>query len=170
MSGAPLQIVRAVLAALVVFVFQVTIVSEVSIAGASPDLIVILLILLIADRDPVGAVVIGFVLGFLQDLGNASLLGMNALAKSIVAYGAARVGGDFCPENVIFRAVLIVAASLVNDVIVLTVTTRFDILEIIVSFFRYSILSAIYGGLVGLVAVVVIKLAGGRVVHSRGGF
>jgi rod shape-determining protein MreD len=165
-----MRALRTVLAAFVVFVLQVTVVSEVSIAGAAPDLVIVLLILLIADRDPVAAVVIGFLLGFLQDLGNASLLGMNALAKSIVAYGAARVGGGFCPENVIFRAFLIVVASLVNDVVVLIVTTRFDVIEIIVSFFRYSILSALYGGLVGLAAIVVVRLAGGRVVQSRGGY
>jgi rod shape-determining protein MreD len=169
-SISPINAMRAVLAAFVVFVLQVTVVSEISIAGASPDLVIVLLILLVADRDPVTAVVTGFLLGFLQDLGNASLLGMNALAKSIVAYGAARVGGDFFPEHFLFRALLIVVASLVNDAVVLIVTTRFDVIEIIVSFFRYSILSAVYGGIVGLAAIIVVTLAGGRVVRSRGGY
>lgn len=165
-----MNVVRAILAALVVFVLQMTVVSEISIAGASPDLIVVLLILLIADRDPVSAVVIGFLLGFLQDLGNASFLGMNALAKSIVAYGVSRLGGDFLPESIIFKALLIVIASLVNDCLVLVVTTGFNAVEIMVSFFRYSILSAIYGGLVGLVAMTVVKIIGGRVVRSRVGY
>jgi rod shape-determining protein MreD len=164
------SVVRALLAALVVFVLQVTVVSEVSIAGASPDLIVVLLILLIADRDPVSAVVIGFLLGFLQDLGNASFLGMNALAKSIIAYGASRIGGDFLPENIIFKALLIVIASLVNDLLVLIITTGFDVIEIVISFFRYSILSAVYAGLVGLVALTVLRIMSGRVVHHRGGY
>jgi rod shape-determining protein MreD len=161
---------RAVLAALVVFVLQMTVVNKVSIAGASPDLIVVLLILLIADRDPVAAVVIGFLLGFLQDLGNASFLGINAMAKSIIAFGASRVCGDFFPESIAFRALLIVIALLVNDIIVLIVTTGFDVIEVLVSFFRYSILSAVYGGIIGLVAVIVQRIAGGRVVHSRGDY
>ncbi len=165
-----MNVVRAILAALVVFVLQMTVVSEISIAGASPDLIVVLLILLIADRDPVSAVVIGFLLGFLQDLGNASFLGMNALAKSIVAYGVSRLGGDFLPESIILNELLIVIASLVNDCLVLVVTTGFNAVEIMVSFFRYSILSAIYGGLVGLVAMTVVKIIGGRVVRSRVGY
>lgn len=165
-----MSVVRAILAALVVFVLQMTVVGEISIAGASPDLVVVLLILLIADRDPVSAVVIGFLLGFLQDLGNASFLGMNALAKSIVAYGVSRLGGGFLPESIIFKALLIVIASLVNDCIVLVVTTGFNVAEIMVSFFRYSILSAIYGGLVGLVAMTVVKIIGGRVVRSRVGY
>lgn len=165
-----MSVVRALLAALVVFVLQMTIVGEISIAGASPDLVIVLLILLIADRDPVSAVVIGFLLGFLQDLGNASFLGMNALAKSIVAYGVSRLGGDFLPESIIFKALLIVIASLVNDLLVLVVTTGFNVAEILVSFFRYSILSAIYGGLVGLVAMTVVKIVGGRVVRSRVGY
>ena len=159
-----------ILAAIIVFVLQVTIVSGISIAGASPDLVIILLIILIADRDPVSAVVIGFLLGFLQDLGNASFLGMNALAKSIVAYGVSRFGGGFLPESVIFRALLVVIASLVNDIVVLTVTTGFDILDIIVSFFRYSLLSSVYAGLVGLVAMAAARIMSGRVVRSRAGY
>ena len=165
-----MSVARMIFTVLAVFVLQVTVVSEISIAGASPDLVVVLLIILIADRDPVVAVVIGFLLGFLQDLGNASFLGMNALAKTIIAYGVSRLGGDFLPESVIFKALLIVIASLVNDVIVMVVTTGFDIIEIIVSFFRYSILSALYAGLVGLVAMTVVKVAGGRAVRSRGGY
>ncbi|HUV37292.1 MAG TPA: rod shape-determining protein MreD [Patescibacteria group bacterium] len=165
-----MSVARMILAALIVFVLQITVANEISIAGVSPDLIVVLLILLITDRDPVSAVVIGFLLGFLQDLGNASFLGMNALAKSIVAYGVSRLGGDFLPESIVFRALLIVAASLVNDIIVLIVTTGFDVIEIIASFFRYSILSAVYGGIVGLIAMVVVKIMGPRVVRSRGGY
>ena len=165
-----MSVARLIFTTIVVFVLQVTVVSEISIAGASPDLVIVLLIVLIADRDPVVAVVIGFLLGFLQDLGNASFLGMNALAKTVIAYGVSRFGGDFLPESVIFKALLIVIASLVNDCIVLAVTTGFDIIEIIVSFFRYSILSALYAGFVGLAAMTVVKIAGGRVVRSRGGY
>jgi rod shape-determining protein MreD len=164
------SILRSLLAALVVFVLQMTVVGEISLAGASPDLVIVLLIILIADRDPVSAVVIGFLLGFLQDLGNASFLGMNALAKSIVAYGVSRLGGGFLPESVIFKVLLIIIASLVNDLLVLVVTTGFDVGDIVVSFFRYSILSAVYGGLVGLVALTVVRIVGGRVVRSRVGY
>jgi rod shape-determining protein MreD len=158
------------IAVIVVIVLQLTVVSGMSIAGASPDLVIVLLVILIADREPVGAVVIGFLLGFLQDLGNASFLGMNALAKSIVAYGISRVGGGFFPESAVFKTLLIFIASLVNDIIALIVTTRFDLLEIIVSFFRYSILSALYTGFIGLVVVTVVRFASGRVVRPRGGY
>jgi rod shape-determining protein MreD len=159
-----------IIAALVVVVLQLTIVSGISIAGAVPDLVIVLLIILIADRDPVTAVVIGFLLGFLQDLGNASFLGMNALAKSVVAYGISRVGGGFLPENVVFRALLVIIATLANDVITLFVTYRFDLIEVIVSFFRYSILSALYTGIIGLIAISIVRVAGGRMVRTRGGY
>ncbi len=165
-----MSIVRVIIAAIVVIVLQLTVANGMSIAGASPDLVIVLLVILIADREPVGAVVVGFLLGFLQDLGNASFLGMNALAKSIVAYGISRVGGDFFPESAVFKALLIFTASLVNDIIALIVTTRFDLQGIIVSFFRYSILSAVYTGLIGLVVVTVVRFASGRVVRPRGGY
>lgn len=165
-----MSVVRVIVALVVVIVLQQTVVSGMSIAGSSPDLVIVLLVILIADRGPVGAVVIGFLLGFLQDLGNASFLGMNALAKSIVAYGISRIGGDFIPESAVFKALLIFMASLVNDIIALVVTTQFDLLEVIVSFFRYSILSAIYTGFIGLIVVTAVRFASGRVVRHRGGY
>jgi rod shape-determining protein MreD len=162
------QLVRALTAAVVVFVLQVTVVRKISIAGASPDLVLVLLILLVAERGPVAAVVIGFSLGFLQDLGNASFLGMNALAKSIVAYGVSRVGAGFLPDSLVFKVLLIVVASLVNDLVVLIVTTQFDVVEILVAFFRYSLLSALYAGLIGSVALGVARIAGGMTGRRRG--
>ena len=95
-----MNVVRIVFVALVVFVIQVTAIHRIAIAGCTPDLTVILLVALVLERGPVFAVVIGFLLSFLQDLGNASLLGMNALAKSVLAYGVARVGGGFLLHRV----------------------------------------------------------------------
>ena len=162
-----MRIVRIILTALVILVLQVTLVHSVEIGGAAPDLIIILLIALVMERGPVTAVVIGFSLGFLQDLGNASYLGMNALAKSLIAYGVSRFGQGFLPESILFRGFLIFAVSLVNDVIVLVITT-FSFLDVLVGFFRFSLLSALYTALVGMAVLQLVKLATGRVVRPGG--
>ncbi len=164
-----MNVARIVFVALVVFVIQVTAIQGMKVAGSAPDLLVILLVAIVLDRGPVVAVVIGFLLGFLQDLGNASFLGMNALAKSIVAYGVSRLGGGLLPENVLYKGVIVFAACLVNDIVVLPIATSFSFGEMFVSFFRYSLLSAVYSALVGVCIFALLELLTRRVVRPGGG-
>ncbi len=162
-----MKVIRILLLAVVIFVLQLMVVPSIGLLGVAPDLVTILLIALVLERGPVAAVIIGFVLGFLQDLGNASFLGMYALAKSLIAYGVSRYGAGFLPESILFKGLLIFAATLFNDLVVLVVTTGFDLPAIIVSFFRYSILSALYTAVVGLLVFALIDAATGRVVGAR---
>jgi rod shape-determining protein MreD len=165
-----MNIVRIIFVALVVFVIQMTAVNRIGVAGCTPDLMVILLVSLVLDRGPVLAVVIGFLLGLLQDLGNASFLGMNALAKSILAYGVSRVGGGLLPENPLYKGFIIFAACLVNDIVVLPIATSFSLGDMFVSFFRFSLLSALYSALLGVVIYTLLELLTRRVVRPGGGY
>ena len=164
-----MKTVRIVLLAVVIFVLQLKVVPSIGLLGVAPDLVIVFLVALVLERGPVAAVIIGFALGFLQDLGNASFLGMNALAKSLIAYCVSRFGDEFLPESVLFKGLLIFAASLFNGIVALIVTTGFDLPVIVLSFFRYSILSALYTALVGLLVFAVIDAVTGRVVGARGG-
>lgn len=161
---------RIVFVAFVVFVLQVTAIHAIAVAGCFPDLLMILLVAIVLGRSPVAAVVIGFFLGFLQDLGNASFLGMNALAKSVIAYGVSRLGGGLLPEHVLYKGIIIFCACFLNDVIVLGVTTSFSIGEMLFSLFRYSALSAVYSALVGVCIYAFLELFTRRVVRPGGGY
>ncbi|MFA4948713.1 MAG: rod shape-determining protein MreD [Candidatus Krumholzibacteriia bacterium] len=165
-----MNIVRVIFVALVVFLIQVTAIHRIGVAGCTPDLMVILLVSLALERGPVLAVVIGFLLGFLQDLGNASFLGMNALAKSILAYGVSRVGGGLLPENALYKGFIIFAACLVNDIVVLPIATSFSLGDVFVSFFRFSLLSALYSAFLGVVIYALLELLTRRVVRPGGGY
>jgi rod shape-determining protein MreD len=165
-----MNIVRVIFVALVVLLLQVTAIRHIGVAGCTPDLMVILLVSLALDRGPVLAVVIGFLLGFLQDLGNASFLGMNVLAKSILAYGVSRLGGGLLPENALYKGFIIFAACLVNDIIVLPIVTSFSVRGMFVSFFRFSLLSALYSALLGVVIYTLLELLTRRVVRPGGGY
>jgi rod shape-determining protein MreD len=165
-----MNIVRIIFIALVVFIIQVTAIRRIEVAGCAPDLMVILLVSLVLERGPVLAVIIGFLLGFLQDLGNASFLGMNALAKSILAYGVSRVGGGLLPENVLYKGFIIFAACLVNDIVVLPIATSFSLGDMFASFFRFSLLSALYSALLGVAIYALLELLTRRVVRPGGGY
>ena len=159
-----------ILASFVVFVFQVILSHIISFGEASPDFVLILLIVLVMHQKPVVAIVIGFLLGFLQDLGNASYLGMNALAKSLTGYVVARYASDLLPDSSLFKGLLILVSSLAGDIILLNIMSSFDQVSVIVAFFRYSLLSAVYTAIVGVVVFKVIHILPGRTVRSGGGF
>ena len=161
-------VLRSVLAAFIVFILQVTVVHNVTVAGASPDLIMVMLVVLVIDRNPIAGIIAGFLLGFLQDLGNASFLGMNALAKSIVGYGIARYGRDYLPDNILFKGLLVFVACLINDIITLNIAISFNPAEVIVAFFRYSILSAAYTALLAVIVMQIIDILPRRMVRSGG--
>ena len=163
-----MKTIRIVLLAALIFVLQLKVVPSIGLLGVAPDLVIVFLVALVLERGPVAAVIIGFALGFLQDLGNASFLGMNALSKSLIAYGVSRFGAGFIPESVLFRGLLIFAASLCSEIVSLIVTTGFDLSVIAMSFFRYSILSALYTALVGLLVFAVIDAVTGMVGGARG--
>ena len=161
-------LLRIILVSFIVFVLQVTLVHNVTVAGVSPDLIMVMLVVLVIDRKPITGIIVGFLLGFLQDLGNASFLGMNALAKTVVGYGIAKYGRDYLPDNILFRGLLVFVACLINDIVTLHVATSFDPAEVIVAFFRYSILSAVYTALLAVLIMQVIDILPRRMVRSGG--
>lgn len=162
-----MNVARTVIVAIVLLLLQIALVPHLAIAGAAPDLLVILLVALTLGRNPVAAVIIGALLGFLADLGNASFLGANVVAKSIVAYGVSRLG-VLLPEHALYRAFVVLAACLANDLVILAVTTSFDAGALFSGFFRYSLLAALYSAAVGFCIDIVLELFGRRVVRSGG--
>lgn len=161
-------LMRIVIAAMIVFVMQGVVSHRMALLGAIPDFFLVMLAVLAIDRRPVAGVIAGFLLGFLQDLGNAELLGMNALAKSVVGYGIARYGGDYLPDNPLFRGLLVFAAALANDIIVLNISRSFDPGGVITAFFRMSILSGVYTAVLAVAVIQVLRLLPGRVVGPVG--
>ena len=161
---------RMIAAAVIVFIMQTTFVHRINILGAAPDLVLVLLAVLVIDRKPLLAVIIGFSLGFLQDLGNASYLGMNALAKSLLGYGISRFASGYFPDSALFRGLLLFLAALASDIIVLNITASFNPGDVLLSFFRYSLLSAVYTAVAGILVFGVLGLLPGRVVRPRGGY
>lgn len=162
------SVARILLAALIVLMLQMTLAHRIAPAGSAPDLVLVMLAVLVIDRRPLAGVVAGFLLGLLQDLGNASLLGMNALAKSIVGYGIARCGGEYLPDSKMFRGLLVLAAALVNDIIVIAVGTSLGPAQAIVVFLRDSILAGVYTSALAVLVMQIVKIIPGRAVRAGG--
>jgi rod shape-determining protein MreD len=163
-----MYILRLFLVSAIVFVFQIAVVNRVAPRSPVPDLLFVLMLVLVVDRDPVTAVIIGFLLGFLQDLGNAAFLGMNALGNSVAAYLVSRIGKDYLPDNTLFRSLLFFAAYLIKDIIVLNIVESFSPVEVLSGFFRYSLLSALFTSVLAALIWKVLEISYERVVYPGG--
>jgi rod shape-determining protein MreD len=163
-----IYILRIFVVAAVVMVLQLSIVNRIAPWSPVPDLLFVLMLVLVVDRDPVTAVIIGFLLGFLQDLGNADYLGMNALGNSLAAYMVSRVGKDYLPDNILFRGLLFFAAFLVKDIIAINIVESFSPIEVLSSFFRYSLLSALFTSVIAALIWKLLEISYERVVYPGG--
>ena len=86
---------------LILFLMQSIAADRISFGEIAPDFIILVILFFALHRGAVKGALFGFVIGFVQDLGNPTFLGLNALLKSITGYLMGRAGQKMIPENVI---------------------------------------------------------------------
>ena len=98
----------------VYLVLQAAVAHHIAIGSVAPDFVVICVVLFGLQRGPIMGSLFGFVVGVIVDLGNPGFLGLNALAKSVLGYGAGRLGAATSP-GVLVLFIVFVAAAFVHD-------------------------------------------------------
>lgn len=78
----------------VAIVFQTVVLNRFRIFGATPNLVLVLVILLARWIEPRAALLVGFTSGLVLDLLGSSTLGLRALVLTVVAFVASRIGGN----------------------------------------------------------------------------
>jgi rod shape-determining protein MreD len=103
---------------LLCFVLQTTVVPFISIAGITPDLLMVALFFLALKNGQMAAVGAGFFLGIAQDLFSApSILGQNALSKTLAGFFAGFFNERMMRVDIVFQIVLVFITFLVNDAV-----------------------------------------------------
>jgi rod shape-determining protein MreD len=74
-------------------VAHATLTPMISVAGVTPDLPLIMVILLALRRGPEFGCMAGFVTGLLQDAAGGGLIGVQALTKGLIGFGIGVAGG-----------------------------------------------------------------------------
>ena len=97
---------------LVTLVFQTTLAEYfLEMAGAKPDLLLILALALGLLRGKAAGIILGCVLGFLQDALSGGLLGQNALSKGLIGFGAGALRRDLMTIGLLVQAFLFLVAT-----------------------------------------------------------
>ncbi|MEW6751042.1 MAG: rod shape-determining protein MreD [Candidatus Latescibacterota bacterium] len=143
-----MRMARNVLLLVAVFVLQTTWVQVVEVAGMAPDLVMLVLVAIALGRGVVEATLLGFGVGFLQDVHMPDDLGLNALANSLVGFGAGycrtRVEADSLPVQV----ALVVGAVAARDLVFYVGSSAISLPAAPLLWLRYSVGRALYTGAV----------------------
>lgn len=102
-------------------ILQSTLVSHIAIFSIKPDLLLLVLFFLATKSGVMPGIYAGFFLGLGQDLFSPSLLGQNALAMSVVGCICGLFNERVVRLDPIMRIVLMIAAFLINDTIIMLV-------------------------------------------------
>ncbi len=134
----------------VAFVGDTVIGPWISIRGIAPDFSIIALVLLALAAGPTPATVAGFGVGLVQDLSNPSLLGLNALCKSLLGYGLGRLRGRLVYGLPVVEGLVVVLSVLLHDIVFLLVQSRLSDDAFLTPLLGQSLPVAVYTGLIGV--------------------
>jgi rod shape-determining protein MreD len=159
---------RGLLAAAVIGggVAGTTLAPALRIAEVTPDIGLIVVVLLALRRGPEVGCVGGFVVGLLQDAAGGGLLGIQALTKAVVGFAIGTAGGRLAVQHPVVQVVGIVLLTVAEGV------GRFALLRLLGfpaslgEVLVYLVIpQALYNGFLG--ALLAFALAGAQLVGRR---
>ncbi|OGW37489.1 MAG: hypothetical protein A2010_06980 [Nitrospirae bacterium GWD2_57_9] len=135
---------------LVIIPVQASLFSPLSLAGIKPDLAIALIYIIGLLTGPTEACLAGMAVGLVQDIGSASLLGMNATTLGLAGVGAGYLGRRVLdiasPMNVIFLASFSLMQGLVISLFLQTFYGAVPFFSLLIT---RLVPEAVYTGLLG---------------------
>lgn len=112
------------------FVFDSTWGHEIAVRGIRPDFVLIMLIYSALGSGAAAGTILGFCVGLLEDFnGSHADLGLNAMCKTLVAFGVGMVGSLLYRDSLFTLLFTLMVASVVHSTIYCLVSTRFQLVE-----------------------------------------
>src|SRR3977135_3302695 len=147
-------------------VAHATLTPMISVGGVTPDLPLIMVILLALRRGPEFGCMAGFVTGLLQDAAGGGLIGVQALTKGLIGFGIGAAGGRLRVSQPLVQIPGLVVLTIAEGLV------RFALLQIFRfpapfgELMMYVVLpQALFNGFVG--AAIVLSLAASQVLRER---
>jgi rod shape-determining protein MreD len=159
--------ITPIIGILVYLALQASVAHRIAIGAVEPDFIVVCVVLFGLQRGPIAGSFFGFFVGLIVDLANPGFLGLNALAKTVLGYGAGRLGAATSPGVVVLFIVFFVA-SFAHDIIYLLVFMWPHLGSALVTLFTVGLGSALYTAIAGIVVERLLAMLGARVVTTLG--
>ena len=112
----------------IALVIQLTLINSVTILGLKPDLIMVVVVVFSLMKGEKEGAISGFASGLLQDIFSTSLLGINALAKTVIGFICGILKEKIFHEHILFLIpVITFIASFIQSMIIFLLLRAFGI-------------------------------------------
>jgi len=112
----------------VALLIQLTLINSITILGLKPDLIMVVVIIFSLLKGEKEGAISGFASGLLQDIFSTGLLGINALAKTVVGFICGILKEKIFHEHILFLIpVITFVASLIQNILIFFLLRAFGI-------------------------------------------
>lgn len=112
----------------VALVIQLTLINSVTILGLKPDLIMVVVVVFSLRKGEKEGTISGFASGLLQDIFSTGLLGINALAKTVIGFTCGILKEKIFHEHILFIIpVITFIASFMQSILIFLLLRAFGI-------------------------------------------
>jgi rod shape-determining protein MreD len=112
----------------ITLVIQLTLMNSVTILGLKPDLMMVVVVVFSLMKGEKEGTISGFASGLLQDIFSTSLLGINALAKTVIGFICGILKEKIFHEHILFMIpVITFIASFIQSIIISLLLRAFGI-------------------------------------------
>ncbi len=144
-----MSVLRNILLLALAFVLQTTWIQALELAAIKPDLILVVLIHVALRGGSTQGALLGFGVGFLQDIYMPADLGLNALLMGLTGFGVGYCRSGIVADDVKVQLALIFGTVLVYSLVFYLGSSGVAWMDVPYFWIRYSIGRAAYSSLVG---------------------
>lgn len=163
-----MKITQAIVVIFLFVILQVVVAPRISLGEIAPDFPLLLVAYFSVRRPAQRAAGAGFLIGLFQDLFNPTLLGLNALTKTLTAYALSVASSKLEPDSWLLLAPLFGLAALAHDVVYLLFFTGLHMGQFFVLLGTVALPSALYTSAAGVLVYKLAEAVSGKVVSSFG--
>ena len=133
----------------VALLIQLTLINSITILGLKPDLIMVVVVVFSLLRGEKEGTISGFASGLLQDIFSTGLLGINALAKTVIGFTCGILKEKIFHEHILFLIpVITFIASFIQSILIFFLLRTFGIeYNLIWSLKQVALPEALYSSL-----------------------
>ena len=111
---------------IIALLIQLTLINSVTILGLKPDLIMVVVVVFSLLKGEKEGTISGFATGLLQDIFSTGLLGINALAKTVIGFFSGIIKEKIFHEHLLFIIpVITFIASLIQSILIILLLRAF---------------------------------------------
>jgi len=137
--------------AAIALILQSTLLKLVAVGHIQPDLVLLVLFYIALMEGSFGATIAGFCTGLVQDIYAPETLGLNALCKSLVAFGLGYCQRGVFMESLVARALILFSAVLTHDILYFVISVWPDLNGALRLVVRAGLPTALYTAILGYV-------------------